>query len=133
MDRMTDLPEYQRTDLPNSRIEDENDLILVEVAYASTESQEIVQLRVPRGTVAYDAVSLSKITNIFPEVDINEADLGVFSSPLDGKRRPSSKTYVLLENDRVEIYRPLIISPMELRRQRANLRSESAKGKKNAK
>ena len=133
MDRMTDLPEYQRTDLPNSRIEDENDLILVEVAYASTESQEIVQLRVPRGTVAYDAVSLSKITNIFPEVDINEADLGVFSSPLDGKRRPSSRTYVLLENDRVEIYRPLIISPMELRRQRANLRSESAKGKKNAK
>ena len=133
MDRMTDLPEYQRMDLPNSRIEDENDLILVEVAYASTESQEIVQLRVPRGTVAYDAVSLSKITNIFPEVDINEADLGVFSSPLDGKRRPSSKTYVLLENDRVEIYRPLIISPMELRRQRANLRSESAKGKKNAK
>lgn len=133
MDRMTDLPEYQRTDLPNSRIEDENDLILVEVAYASTESQEIVQLRVPRGTVAYDAVSLSKITNIFPEVDINEADLGVFSSPLDGKRRPSSKTYVLLENDRVEIYRPLIISPMELRRQRANLRSESATGKKNAK
>lgn len=133
MDRMTDLPEYQRTDLPNSRIEDENDLILVEVAYASTESQEIIQLRVPRGTVAYDAVSLSKITNIFPEVDINEADLGVFSSPLDGKRRPSSKTYVLLENDRVEIYRPLIISPMELRRQRANLRSESAKGKKNAK
>ena len=133
MDRMTDLPEYQRTDVPNSRIEDENDLILVEVAYASTESQEIVQLRVPRGTVAYDAVSLSKITNIFPEVDINEADLGVFSSPLDGKRRPSSKTYVLSENDRVEIYRPLIISPMELRRQRANLRSESAKGKKNAK
>jgi putative ubiquitin-RnfH superfamily antitoxin RatB of RatAB toxin-antitoxin module len=133
MDKMTDLPEYQRTDVPNSRIEDENDLILVEVAYASTESQEIVQLRVPRGTVAYDAVSLSKITNIFPEVDINEADLGVFSSPLDGKRRPSSRTYVLLENDRVEIYRPLIISPMELRRQRANLRSESAKGKKNAK
>jgi len=133
MDRMTDLHEYQRTDVPNSRIEDENDLILVEVAYASTESQEIVQLRVPRGTVAYDAVSLSKITNIFPEVDINEADLGVFSSPLDGKRRPSSRTYVLLENDRVEIYRPLIISPMELRRQRANLRSESAKGKKNAK
>ena len=133
MDRMTDLPEYQRTDLPNSRIEDENDLILVEVAYASTESQEIVQLRVPRGTVAYDAVSLSKIMNIFPEVDMNEADLGVFSSPLDVKRRPSSKTYVLLENDRVEIYRPLIISPMELRRQRANLRSESAKGKKNAK
>ena len=133
MDRMTDLPEYQRTDVPNSRIEDENDLILVEVAYASTESQEIVQLRVPRGTVAYDAVSLSKITNIFPEVDINEADLGVFSSPLDGKRRPSSRTYVLLENDRVEISRPLIISPVELRRQRANLRSESAKGKKNAK
>ena len=133
MDRMTDLPEYQRTDVPNSRIEDVNDLIFVVVAYASTESQEIVQLRVPRGTVAYDAVSLSKITNIFPEVDINEADLGVFSSPLDGKRRPSSRTYVLLENDRVEIYRPLIISPMELRRQRANLRSESAKGKKNAK
>jgi hypothetical protein len=133
MDRMIDFPRHQRADVPNSRIEDETDLILVEVAYASTEKQEIVQLRVPRGTVAYDAVILSKITNIFPEVDINEADLGVFSSPLDGKRRPSSKTYVLLENDRVEIYRPLIISPMELRRKRANLRAKSAKGKKNAK
>jgi putative ubiquitin-RnfH superfamily antitoxin RatB of RatAB toxin-antitoxin module len=133
MDRMTDFPRHQRADVPNSRIEDETDLILVEVAYASTEKQKIVQLRVPRGTVAYDAVILSKITNIFPEVDINEADLGVFSSRLDGKRSPSSKTYVLLENDRVEIYRPLIISPMELRRKRANLRAKSAKGKKNAK
>jgi hypothetical protein len=133
MDRMTDFPRHQRADVPNSRIEDETDLILVEVAYASTEKQEIVQLRVPRGTVAYDAVILSKITNIFPEVDINEADLRVFSSRLDGKRSPSSKTYVLLENDRVEIYRPLIISPMELRRKRANLRAKSAKGKKNAK
>lgn len=130
---MTDLPEFQRANVPNSRIEDKDDFILVEVAYASTERQEIVQLRVPRGTVAYDAVTLSKITKIFPELDINEVDLGVFSSPLDGKRRQSSKTYVLLENDRVEIYRPLIISPMELRRKRANLRAESAKGKKNAK
>tara|TARA_B100001059_G_scaffold89830_1_gene88391 strand:- start:17685 stop:18086 length:402 start_codon:yes stop_codon:yes gene_type:complete len=133
MDRMNSLFGYQREDVPNSRIEDETDSILVEVAYASTEKQEIVQLRVPRGTVAYDAVILSKITNIFPEIDINEADLGVFSSPLDGKRRPSSKTYILLENDRVEIYRPLIISPMELRRKRSDLRAESAKGKKNAK
>ena len=130
---MTDLPEYQRADVPNSWIEDEGDLIEVEVAYASTEKQEIIQLRVPRGTVAYDAVILSKITNIFPEVDINKADLGVFSSPLDGKRRPSPKMYVLLENDRVEIYRPLTITPMELRRKRARLKVESAKGRKNAK
>ena len=106
MDRMTDLPRYQRADVLNSSIEDEADLTEVEVAYASTEKQEIAQLLLPRGTVVCDAVTLSKITKIFPSVDINEADSGLFSSPLEGKRRPSSKTHVLLENDRVEIYRP---------------------------
>ena len=50
--------------------------------------------------------------------------MGIFSKLLDGKGRPTAKEYVLQARDRVEIYRPLIIDPMQARLDRAQKAKE---------
>lgn len=93
--------------------------IKVEVAWATPESQRIIGLRVPRGTTAWEAVKKSGIADEFPEIDLETAAMGIFSRKLDGKRAPTPRDYVLKPRDRIEIYRPLRITPMEARKLRA--------------
>ena len=93
--------------------------IEVEVAWATPDSQRIVSLQVPRGTTAREAVAQSGITDEFPEIDLETAIMGIFSRKLDGKRAPAPGDYVLKPRDRIEIYRPLRITPMEARKLRA--------------
>ena len=76
--------------------------------------------------VAYTAIRLSKIEQEFEEIDIDGCPVGIFGSILDGKSMPNLKEYVLQDNDRVEIYRPLTVDPKKARRKRA----ASAKAKK---
>ena len=93
--------------------------IEVEVAWATPEFQRIVSLQVPRGTTALEAVEQSGITDEFPAIDLETAVLGIFSRKLDGNRAPAPGDYVLKPRDRIEIYRPLRITPMEARKLRA--------------
>lgn len=93
--------------------------ITVEVAYARPERQRIVELQVKVGTTALEAVQLSGIVQEFPEIDLANANMGVFSKALDGKTLPLPQDYRLQERDRVEIYRPLLIDPKEARLARA--------------
>lgn len=81
----------------------------VEVAYALPNKQLIRSFEVEQGITLDDAIRLSGIIEDFPEIYWDAKNVGVFSQakPLD---------YVLQENDRVEIYRPLIIDPKEARR-----------------
>ncbi|MCP3687447.1 MAG: RnfH family protein, partial [Gammaproteobacteria bacterium] len=60
-----------------------------------------------------EAVRQSKIDEFFPEMDLDQCDLGVF-----GKQVLDSYE-LLLDGDRIEIYRQLIADPKEVRRQRA--------------
>ena len=62
----------------------------------------------------------------FPEIDVASCQMGIFSQVLGTKGLPEPKDYQLQERDRVEIYRPLIVDPKEVRRRRA----EEAKIKK---
>ena len=91
----------------------------VEVAYATPEKQKIITVRVPSGTVAMDAVKQSGITEEFPEIDLDTAKMGIFSQVLGTKGLAPPDQYVLQMKDRVEIYRPLIADPKEVRKQRA--------------
>lgn len=100
--------------------------ICVEVAYATIERQCVIPLKVTNGTTAYAAIRLSKIEQEFEEIDIDGCPIGIFGSILDGKSMPNPKEYVLQDNDRVEIYRPLTVDPKKARRKRA----ASAKAKK---
>ena len=64
------------------------------------------------GTTAAQAITTSGVLLKFPEIDLAQSKLGIFGKLV----KPDT---VLREHDRVEIYRPLIADPKEVRRQRA--------------
>jgi hypothetical protein len=102
-------------------------LITVEVAYALPDKQKIVQLNVEPGTTALDAVKLSRIAGEFPEINVDSAPMGIFGQALGTKGLPAPGEYQLKPWDRVEIYRPLIADPKEVRKQRAAKAREKGK------
>ena len=94
-------------------------MISVEVAYALPHKQKIIGLQVAEGTTAYDAVVSSGIAGQFDGLDIDQTPMGIFSQALGTKGVPPAKEYVLVDGDRVELYRPLLADPKEMRKQRA--------------
>lgn len=99
-------------------------LIHVEVAYALPDKQKIISLLVEPGTTAYQAAERSGITKIFPEIDLEQAKMGIFGQALGSRGLKPAREYELRDNDRVEIYRPLTIDPKEVRRKRAQKAKE---------
>ncbi len=99
----------------------------VEVAYALPDRQKIVELLVEPGTTAYVAVCRSKITDYFPDLDIENAKMGLFGQALGTKGLKPPKEHVLVPGDRIEIYRPLISDPKEVRRRRAEKAKQQKK------
>lgn len=84
----------------------------VEVAYALPHQQLIIPVHMPPGANAEAAIQASGILQNFPEIDLKVNQIGIF-----GKLTKLDTT--LRHLDRVEIYRPLIADPKEVRRQRA--------------
>lgn len=91
----------------------------MEVAYARPDKQKIIAVQVVPGTTALEAVQMSGIVNEFPEIDPATAKMGLFSKHFGARGLPPADEYVLKPRDRVEIYRPLIADPKEIRRRRA--------------
>ena len=86
--------------------------ITVEVAYAKPDVQIIIPLSVAPGITAEEAITQSGILDTFPEIDLEKSKIGIFS-------KLCKKDTVLRAKDRVEIYRPLIADPKEMRKLRA--------------
>lgn len=86
--------------------------ILVEVAYATPEQQTILVVQIKENTTIEDAIIHSGILQIFPEIDLTRQKVGVFS-------KQKAATDLMQENDRIEIYRPLLMDPKEARKKRA--------------
>lgn len=86
----------------------------IEVAYALPNKQQIVALEVEPGCTVYDAVCRSRIDQQFPGLDIAHAPLGIF-----GKAVAKPDKELVKDGDRIEIYRPLIADPKEVRKERA--------------
>lgn len=82
----------------------------VEVVYALPGSCEAIEIDVPPGSTAEEAVRASGLAERHPGIDLSA--LGIFG-------RRVAPDAVLAEGDRVEIYRPLALDPKEARRQRA--------------
>ncbi len=91
---------------------DKQTSITVEVAYATPQRQCIVCVEVPAGTALIEAVKRSQIPDLFPDLDLDTADFGIW-----GKVKPPKSP--LKHGQRIEIYRPLIADPKESRRKRA--------------
>ncbi len=96
-----------------------NNLLSIEVAYAKPEEQVILTLQVSTGTTLGEAIRQSGILQRFPEIDLQQQAIGVFS-------QPRKLTDGVEEGDRIEIYRPLLIDPKEARRLKAKRRKNVA-------
>lgn len=88
------------------------EMLSVEVVYALPKKQEIVAVKIPEGGTARQAVEASGLLQKYPEIDLAKNKLGVFAK----LTKPDA---ALRDQDRVEIYRPLIADPKEVRKQRA--------------
>ena len=90
----------------------DNEQINIEVVYALAHKQTLLNVKVPRATTLADAIKISGILEKHPEINLASNKVGIFAklSKLDA---------VLRDKDRVEIYRPLIADPKEVRRKRA--------------
>ena len=93
----------------------------IEVAYATPEKQVILELEIEAGTTVREAVKHSGIDKHFAGIDLDNCDLGIFSKPVAPDYEPG-------DGDRIEIYRPLIADPKEIRRQRAAMGLKTKKG-----
>lgn len=94
-----------------------NRVMNIEVVYGYSDKQTLLKLDVDAATTIEEAIKASGILNQCDEIDLSVNKVGIF-----GKIAKLSAT--LAEGDRIEIYRPLIADPKEVRRRRA------AEGKK---
>jgi len=86
--------------------------IHVEVVYACPGRQKVARVTLREGGSVREAIELSGLQEEFPEIDLDKNKLGIWN-------KLAKSDAVLRDKDRVEIYRPLIADPKEVRRQRA--------------
>jgi putative ubiquitin-RnfH superfamily antitoxin RatB of RatAB toxin-antitoxin module len=86
--------------------------IKVEVCYALPAKQELVSVKLPAGATLGQALEASGLLLKYPEIDLKKNKFGIYA-------KLSKPDAVLRDRDRVEIYRPLIADPKEVRKQRA--------------
>lgn len=89
----------------------------VEVIYALPDQQELLNVNLIEGQTAQDAIEKSGVLKRHPDLQIEGMVIGLF-----GKKTKMAQ--VLRDRDRIEIYRPLIADPKEVRKRKA------AEGKK---
>jgi len=86
--------------------------IVVEVAYALPDKQYLYSVKVPEGSSVEQAIIASGLLEIRSDIILQQNKVGIFSRPVKLQDEVQS-------GDRIEIYRPLIADPKDLRRQRA--------------
>ncbi len=93
----------------------------LEVAYALPLRQDLVRLTLPEGSTVQQAIEASGLLQKYGEIDLKRNKVGIFGklSRLDA---------VLRDRDRIEIYRPLIADPKEVRKKRADEGKAMKKG-----
>ncbi|CAI8877528.1 MULTISPECIES: RnfH family protein [unclassified Pseudomonas] len=95
-------------------------VIEVEVVYAAVDRQVLLSVTVPAGATVRAALLASGVDREFPELDLAECPVGIF-----GKVVADPDTRQLQAGDRIEIYRPLLADPKEVRRLRAAKAAEA--------
>ena len=98
-----------------------SNLIKVEVVYGLAGKQDLLSLEVEEGTTVQEVIEQSGIMGSYEDIDLSKNKVGIF-----GKLTQLKK--VLRDKDRVEIYRPLIADPKEVRKKRAAAGKSMKKG-----
>ena len=86
-------------------------MLEIEVVYVLPGKQVLKKMNVQNGCTAREAVCQSGLDEIFSELDLQTAPLGIFGKSVKDET-------LLRDKDRIEIYRPLLIDPKEARRKR---------------
>jgi uncharacterized protein len=84
----------------------------VQVVYALPQRHWLREVELPEGSRAIDAVGASGLLDEVPGLCRDGLQLGIFGHVVQAEA-------ALREGDRVEIYRPLLADPKEVRRRRA--------------
>jgi len=91
----------------------------ISIAYASPTRQAWLNVEVPDGATVRGAIERSGILKQFPEIDLEQQKVGIFSklTKLDA---------ALADGDRIEIYRPITCDPKMVKRKAKNEGEEDA-------
>ena len=84
------------------------------VGYALPDKQELVSIQVPANSTVKQAIEISGFLQKYEQIDLSKSTFGVYGKAV-------SLDQTLNNEDRVEIYRPLITDPKQARRKRVNL------------
>ncbi|HDX8596370.1 TPA: RnfH family protein [Aeromonas dhakensis] len=96
------------------------DQLNIEVVYALPQQQTVLRLRVAPATTVQAAIEQCGIMSKHPEIDLAVNKFGIYSRPVKGSE-------LLQDGDRIEIYRPLIADPKEMRKKRAEKAKEEGR------
>ena len=96
----------------------EQSVIHVEVVLAMPERQELRSIEISAGSTVAEAIIISGLPDLFEGFELDLDKVGIFGQKV-------SADQLLREGDRIEIYRPLIADPKEVRRQRALNQAEA--------
>lgn len=99
----------------------EPESLSIEIAYALPQRQELVHVLLPTGSTVQQAIEASGLMQKYAEINLKKNKVGVFGklTKLDAPLR---------NRDRVEIYRPLLADPKEVRKKRADEGKAMKKG-----
>lgn len=103
------MTESQQQDNAELAMEDK---IQIEVVYGTPTKQKILTLTVDARINVEQAVEQSGIKDIFPEIDLKVNKVGIWN-------RAAKLTDQVNDLDRIEVYRPLLADPKEVRKRRA--------------
>jgi len=84
----------------------------IEVVYGVPEKQRILTIITAKNTTVEQAIVESGMLSLFDEIDLTKNKVGIWN-------RAAKLTDTLEEGDRIEIYRPLLADPKEVRKRRA--------------
>jgi len=97
--------------------------IQIEVVYGLPTRQELITLVVELGSSLEHGIQESGILSVFDEIDLTVNKVGIWN-------RAAKLTDKLKDLDRIEIYRPLIADPKEVRKRRAEKAKEEGRADK---
>lgn len=98
-----------------------NDKINIEVVYALPHEQVLLKVQAQQGATVAEVIKLSGVMERNPDIDLDKNKLGIY-----GKLTKADA--VLRDKDRIEVYRPLLADPKEVRRKRAEEGKAMKKG-----
>lgn len=101
----------------------EENNIQIEVVYGLPHRQELISLVVNAGASVEQGIMASGILFEFDDIDLAVNKVGIWN-------RSAKLTDILQPFDRIEIYRPLIADPKEVRKRRAEKAKEEGRADK---